>query len=50
VREEVAVKIGKPERFVIVEPLKDPVPREVPAEPPEKEEPRPREPEKVPAR
>ena len=33
-REEVALKIGKPERFVTVEPLEDPVPREVQAEPP----------------
>jgi hypothetical protein len=51
-RKEITVEIGKPERFVTVEPLTDPVPREQPAEPPEKEEPRerPTVPEKVPAR
>jgi hypothetical protein len=44
------VEIGKPERRYTVEPLEDPVPRELPAEPPDvppREEPS--EPEKVPA-
>lgn len=44
------MEIGEPRRTVMVEPLEDPVPRELPDWPPEKEpvEP-PIEPEKVPA-
>ncbi len=45
------MEIGEPLRTVTVEPLKDPVPRELPEEPPEWEEPAalPGEPEQVPA-
>jgi hypothetical protein len=44
------MEIGKPRRTVRVEPLEDPVPRELPEEPPEREPAEvPRGPEKVPA-
>jgi hypothetical protein len=44
------MEIGKPRRTVRVEPLEDPVPRELPEEPHEREPAEvPREPEKVPA-
>ena len=44
------MEIGKPRRTVTVEPVEDPVPRELAKELPEKErEEAPREPEKIPA-
>jgi hypothetical protein len=35
------MEIGKPLRTVTVEPVEDPVPRQVPAQPPEREQPAP---------
>jgi len=44
------MEIGEPRRTIRVEPLEEPVPREVPEEQPERPaQPEPREPEKVPA-